>query len=808
MRFRWAKLKSITLLLMIWSVLCADKAWGEVQVIINAGIEHQTILGWGTTIEEIEIPEALRDQILREAVNELGLTRVRLEPPRGNSLNNRRWEWLNDDGDPDHINWSTFNTAELDSHVSNWILPFKQLVEANGDPFNLYVSPSFFDSGSTGSVPAWMLNSPIEYAEYAVSLATYLKNNYDMEPDFHCIDNEAGNNNPFTAEVCGKMIRTLGPQFVSKGFQTKIQFPECVTINTSWDYIQTLRNDPLIWPHIGLLSYHLYGGSGVWGSRTNIRDFGIANGIPTAQTEFMNTTVNHIYDDLTLGGVSYWEHYVLAFYGNATNAGDYFAANHNMTSFSRYPSYWDFRQVMHYVRPGAVRLDTSSDDGGLRPLAFTRNGQITLVLLNNSIPYQNRTVNINGLQPGNYGVCHSVNKAAYQELGVHSVGAEGTLTINVTANSVMTIYPHTGINLPPSITDWQATPNYLIQPANSTTLSVVATDPELDALGYAWSVLSQPAGAGVNLASPSSSSTSATGLTVAGEYVFGVTVSDAANVVQREVRLMVHSGNQPPIFTGVHNRLPVLVTLPDNSTELRVEGIDLENDPLSYQWSVVSKPSGAGATLGAPNSNKCRVYSMSMPGDYVFKITMSDPTHSVSEFLTVPVYPVNTAPTISSASAQPGELVPPNNGIIRLLATTGDPDGDVISHYWSLENAPASATVEISEPGQRETQVSGLLEKGTYTFLLTVVDRTKFVTANVNVTVRKYTGDTDNDADVDQEDFGYFQNCISGSGISQTNPACQNALLDDDDDVDLNDFNLFQACMSGANITPNSSCLD
>ena len=47
------------------------------------------------------------------------------------------------------------------------VIPFKRAVEANGEPFNIYVSPSFFNGGSSGAAPSWLLNNPGEYADYS-----------------------------------------------------------------------------------------------------------------------------------------------------------------------------------------------------------------------------------------------------------------------------------------------------------------------------------------------------------------------------------------------------------------------------------------------------------------------------------------------------------------------------------------------------------------------------------------------------------------------------------------------------------------
>jgi len=66
--------------------------------------------------------------------------------------------------------------------------------------------------------------------------------------------------------------------------------------------------------------------------------------------------------------------------------------------------------------------------------------------------------------------------------------------------------------------------------------------------------------------------------------------------------------------------------------------------------------------------------------------------------------------------------------------------------------------------------------------------------------------DFDFDGDVDLEDFGHLQACMSGVGITQTDPACENARLDNDDDVDQGDFGIFKACLSGAGVAPNLTC--
>jgi len=75
-----------------------------------------------------------------------------------------------------------------------------------------------------------------------------------------------------------------------------------------------------------------------------------------------------------------------------------------------------------------------------------------------------------------------------------------------------------------------------------------------------------------------------------------------------------------------------------------------------------------------------------------------------------------------------------------------------------------------------------------------------------NFTTGSVPGDFDADGDVDQEDFGHFQACLTGSGMPQSEPDCQDARLDDDEDVDQGDFGVFQACFSGPNMPADPGC--
>jgi hypothetical protein len=164
-------------------------------------------------------------------------------------------------------------------------------------------------------------------------------------------------------------------------------------------------------------------------------------------------------------------------------------------------------------------------------------------------------------------------------------------------------------------------------------------DPDLDGLSYGWRTVCQPEGARVELHQAEERVAAAAGMTLAGDYVFEVQVSDGASTVSRQVLVRAFDGNQPPVPMDVHNRIPVWVTTRDAHTLLRAGAWDVEDDALAFHWSVAAAPRGAVPVLEMPDEPACRATGLIVPGDYVFRLELSDQDHTVAVEHTVPVYP-------------------------------------------------------------------------------------------------------------------------------------------------------------------------
>jgi hypothetical protein len=71
----------------------------------------------------------------------------------------------------------------------------------------------------------------------------------------------------------------------------------------------------------------------------------------------------------------------------------------------------------------------------------------------------------------------------------------------------------------------------------------------------------------------------------------------------------------------------------------------------------------------------------------------------------------------------------------------------------------------------------------------------------------QYAGDFDQDDDVDMEDFGHFQACITGPSYLVPIPeGCTDADVDGDGRVFDTDLATFVSCLSGAGLEPGPNC--
>lgn len=176
----------------------------------------------------------------------------------------------------------------------------------------------------------------------------------------------------------------------------------------------------------------------------------------------------------------------------------------------------------------------------------------------------------------------------------------------------------------------------------------------------------------------------------------------------------------------------------------------------------------------------------------------------------IPGREIGVSPQQLTRTSYPGDPIPDD---VLLIGNNGNQP----MTYTLADNAPwlsLSPTSGSSTGEQDAITVSynaGSLPVGEHHAQITITApdaENSPLAVPVTLVIKTVAPDFDGDTDVDQDDFGVFQKCLTGPGIPSTHPACQAADLDGDEDVDQTDFQSFLACVSGPNQAAERDCDD
>jgi hypothetical protein len=255
------------------------------------------------------------------------------------------------------------------------------------------------------------------------------------------------------------------------------------------------------------------------------------------------------------------------------------------------------------------------------------------------------------------------------------------------------------------------------------TVTAVGTDTDGSIASYAWSKVS---GGAATITSPSSASTTITGL-VQGVYQFRVVVTDNNGLTGTDtVQVTVNAAANlaPTVDAGANRSL----TLPTNSLNVTATAADSDGNIASFLWVKVT---GTGGTIVSPTSASTNITGL-VAGTYLFRVTVTDNGGlTASDSMTVIVSPAANVPPTANAGADSTITLPKNT--VTLLGSGSDPDGSVASYAWSKISGPAGGT--ITSPSLATTGITAL-GAGLYTYRLTVTDNSGATAQDfVNVTV-------------------------------------------------------------------------
>lgn len=263
-------------------------------------------------------------------------------------------------------------------------------------------------------------------------------------------------------------------------------------------------------------------------------------------------------------------------------------------------------------------------------------------------------------------------------------------------------------------------------PTSSVNLVGSGNDPDGTIASYAWT---QVSGAAATITSPTTASTSVTGLT-AGVYQFTLTVTDNGGLLGSDnIIITVNPANIPPTANAGTDQT---ITLPTSTVTLSGSASDVDGTIASHLWTKIS---GTGGTITSAASYSTTVTGLTV-GVYVFRLTATD-NQSATGFDEMTVT-VNAAPNLPpTANAGPDQTITYPTTSVSLTGSGTDPDGTIASYAWVKLSG---GTANIISPTSAATSVTALAI-GVYVFQLTVTDNIGATnTDNVQITLNQGAG--------------------------------------------------------------------
>jgi hypothetical protein len=193
---------------------------------------------------------------------------------------------------------------------------------------------------------------------------------------------------------------------------------------------------------------------------------------------------------------------------------------------------------------------------------------------------------------------------------------------------------------------------------------------------------------------------------------------------------------------SVPNDAPVANAGPDlgsiiSGTVITLNGgasTDPNGDPLTYSWTLLTKPAGSAAVLANPTS-VTPSFTVDLAGDYVVQLIVNDGTSNSAPDSAI--FSTNNVAPVANAGPDQGGIAP--GSLVTLDGSaSSDGDGDPLTYSWSLTAKPAGSAAVLTNPTSVTPTFTVDLH-GTYTAQLIVNDGTLSSvpnTVNISTVVR------------------------------------------------------------------------
>ncbi len=520
---------------------------------------YQTITGWEAVVYALEPTDPafpnFKNALFDGVVNDLGFNRVRLEIRSGIENTNDNWSdyqagkidyptWrsrryatINDNADPCSINWSGFQFSQLDNSIDRIVDPLRSLLAAKGEKLIVNVNYVAFTGQITNGI--YIHNNPAEYAEFVLATYLHLKSKYGWTPDLWEVLLEPDNVSQWNGKLLGQAIVAAAARLKEAGFEPAFVAPSNTNMGNAVTWFDQMMAVPGVLPVLREFSYHRYGGV----SLANLQAIAARaqqNHLDTAMLEWWSSSNGYatLHEDLKVGNNSAWQQGVLGgalnsdmslYQIDTSNSAQPRVLIGNATKF--------LRQYYKFVRPGAVRIEATSQLASFDPVAFinTDGDYAVVVKCTAGGPFS-----IGGPPAGTYGIKYTTAAAYDVDLPDQTIYSGQAVATGIPQAGVLTVYskPVLSDNQPPSA------PMQLAAKQTTPAQITLTWSPATDDVGVAGYKVYRD---GVRIGFPPTPTFDDANVRPGASYTYEVSAYDAAgNESPRSTSLVVAVAQPPP----------------------------------------------------------------------------------------------------------------------------------------------------------------------------------------------------------------------------------------------------------------------
>ena len=230
--------------------------------------------------------------------------------------------------------------------------------------------------------------------------------------------------------------------------------------------------------------------------------------------------------------------------------------------------------------------------------------------------------------------------------------------------------------------------NQSVMPGDTVTLDGSGSfDYDGDTLNYQWTLSSKPEGSIAQLSDTTIVNPSFIA-DLAGEYSISLIVNDGdsgkGNSLQASTVTIISTGNTLPIADAgkdVGGEINNVISLDGRSSN------DEDGDPLSYQWSLISQPAGANASL--TNADQTQpLFTPTVAGTYIAQLIVNDGNN---DSLTPDIVDIIIADGPVPPRAKLEQItfiVGPTSTVTLDGSNSLDANGNPLNYQWAVTSSP------------------------------------------------------------------------------------------------------------------------